>query len=112
MKKEEKGGKRKKNDEKGRKRRKKDEKGGKRRKDTDGTILGFRVIKITLCCRLQTSATAAAHKINSAARELSMLAAAGCVDSLQPAAACSDEARSRTRASDEKHGFASLGFRV
>ena len=92
--------------------RKKDEKGGKRRKDTDGPVLGFRVIKITLCCRLQTSATAAAHKINGAARELSMLAAAGCVDSLQPAAACSDEARSRTRACDEKHGFASLGFRV
>ena len=76
----------------------KGEKGGKRRKDTDGPVFGFRVIKITLSCRLQTSATAAAHKINGAARELSTLAAAGCVDSLQPAAACSDEARSRTRA--------------
>ena len=57
--------------------------------------------------------TAAAHKINGAARELSTLAAAGCVDSLQPAAACSDEARSRTRAKrrekkrkkDEKRGL-------
>ena len=77
---------------------KKKEKGGKRRKDTDDPVFGFRVIKSTHSCRLQPSATAAAHKINSAARELSTLAAAGCVDSLQPAAACSDEARSRTRA--------------
>ena len=61
---------------------------------------------------MQPSATAAAHKINSAAHELSTLAAAGCVDSLQPSSGVllTKHAREPVQNEKQKHGFASLGF--